>query len=251
MALGSFDEALDAETVLWAVRGLNASRLGVRAEDVVQFLSKDTTLSTRYDCDNVGVLLDSLAADGMIAYEPTTGEWAAIDADAIAEEADPHRDERDASPADADDPFTRAVAGLLPSPFEAKPATRLGDAVADAFLRLRVDELERERNEVGAERDEWRRRAESAEKDAAGAHAVTDELRARVRELEHRLDRERAAGYERSDMARRAAVALARAQQELERLDAVADEVAEDAGDAGRDDRQSASPRPFRGNWLA
>ena len=246
MALGSFDEALDAETVLWAVRGLNATRLGVRAEDVVRFLSKDTTLSARYDCDDVDVLLDSLAAEGMLAYEPTTGEWAAIDADAPIGEVG-GATEPEARGADTDDAFTRAVAELRPSRLEEKPATGLGEAVADAFLRLRVDELERERDEVTTERDDWRQRAESAEKDAAVAHAVTDELRARVRELEQRLDRERAAGSERSDTTRRAAVALARAQQELERLDAAPD----DADDA-EDDRQSQpSRRPFRGNWLA
>src|SRR6478672_9690807 len=79
----SFDETLDAETVLWAVRGMNSARLGVSAEDVTRFLSQDTTLSTRYDCDDVGVVLDSLTANGMLTYEPTTGEFAAIDADAI------------------------------------------------------------------------------------------------------------------------------------------------------------------------
>jgi len=247
MALGSFDEALDAETVLWAVRGLNASRLGVSADDVVQFLAKDTTLSARYDCDDVGVLLDGLAADGMLAYEPTTGEWAAIDVDAMdggaGEATEPDPRGTGASGVDADDPFTRAVAELRPS-IEAKPATRLGDAVAEAFLRLRVDELERERDEVGTERDEWRRRAESAEKDATSVRVVADELRARVRELEQQLDRERAAGSERSDTTKRAAVALARAQQELERLDPAADDEEED--------RQSVRPRrAFRGNWLA
>jgi hypothetical protein len=248
VALGSFDEALDAETVLWAVRGLNASRLGVRAEDVVQFLSKDTTLSAHYDCEDVGALLDSLTEEGMLAYEPSTGEWAAIDADATigteSEGIEPDPLPTDVGTADPDDAFTRAVAELRHSRLDDKPATRLGGAVADAFLRLRVDELERERDELETERDEWRRRAESAEKDAACARAVADELRARVREVEHRLDRERAAGNERSDMTRRAAVALARAQQELERIDLT---VPDDD-----DDRESTpEKRAFRGNWLA
>jgi hypothetical protein len=247
MALESFNDALDAETVLWAVRGLNASRLGVSAEEVVRFLSKDTTLSAHYDPDGVGVLLDSLAADGMLAYEPTTGEWAAIDANAPSsdgiQEVEPEN--RGTSPGTVvdDDPFTRAFAGLGSSGDDAKPATSLGEAVAEAFLRLRVDELERERNEIGAERDEWRRRAESAEKDAAGARAVGDELGERVRELEHLLEQERAAGYERSDTTRRAAVALAHAQQELNRLEPPAAN-----GDATS--QPTRSRRTLRGNWL-
>jgi hypothetical protein len=247
MALESFNDALDAETVLWAVRGLNASRLGVSAEDVVRFLSKDTTLSAHYDHDDVGVLLDSLAADGMLAYEPTTGEWAAIDASATSagdiDEVEPDDRGASAGTAATDDPFTRAFAGLGPSGTEAQQATTLGEAVAEAFLRLRVDELERERNEIGAERDEWRRRAESAEKDAVSAREVGDELRERVRELERLLERERAAGYERSDTTRRAAAALAHAQQELKRLEPT-------AADGDPDPQAARSRRTLRGNWL-
>jgi hypothetical protein len=237
----SFDEALDAETVLWAVRGMNASRLGVSTEDVTRFLSKDTTLSTHYDRDDVGVVLDSLAAEGMLTFEPTTGEWAAIDATGISADAAGVAEIDLRDPDDGagffDDTYNRAAG-------EGTPGATLGGAVAEAFLRLRVDELERERDELAAERDEWRRRAESEEKDAASARAVSDELRARVRELELLLDRERSAGNERSDTTRRAAVALALAQQELERLGPV---PAEDENDR----QQPRSRRALRGNWLS
>ena len=244
----SFDEALDAEAVLWAVRGMDASRLGVSAEDVAQFLSKDTTLSTRYDCDDVGVVLDSLTADGMLTYEPTTGEWAAIDANGNVEGAADVEDteidlrEPEAGAHHLDDAFTGAFAELRPPVGETKPPSSLGESVA--FLRLRIDVLERERSEMTAERDEWRRRAEALEQDVAGARAVSDDLRARVRELEGLLDRERAAGYERSDNARRAAEAMARAQEELERLGPrpVEDET---------DGQRTRSRRTLRGNWLS
>lgn len=247
----SFDEALDAETVLWAVRGMNASRLGVNADEVARFLSKDTTLSADYDRDDVGIVLDSLTADGMLTYEPTTGEWAAIDANGnvvdtsesaqvadldLREPPDPRADH-------IDDAFTGEFAELRPPVGASGPPATLGGAVADAFLRLQIDVLERERNEVAAERDEWRRRAESVEQDVASARAIGDELRARVRELEDLLDRERAAGYERSDTTRRAAVALARAQQELDRLEPT---PAEDETDR----QHTRSRRTLRGNWL-
>jgi hypothetical protein len=245
----SFDEALDAETVLWAVRGMNASRLGVNAEDVARFLSKDTTLSTRYDCDDVGVVLESLTADGMLTYEPTTGEWAAIDANrniaGAVETEDTEIDLRETEGVDhLDDAFTGVFADLRPPVEVAKAPAPLGEAVADAFLRLRIDVLERERNEMASERDEWRRRAEALEKDAATARAVSDELRSQVRELEDLLDRERTAGYERSDTTRRAAEALARAQEELDRLEPMP--VEEET------DRPRTRSRPtMRGNWLS
>src|SRR5262249_33897005 len=139
MALESFEEALDPETVLWAVRGMNATGAGVSAEDVTHFLSKDTTLTARYDRENVGVLLDSLTADGMLTYEPTTGEFAAIDANGTApddiEEAGDD-DIVDLVGEETDDEFTRAFAGLGPGGVDAQPATPFGEAVADAFARL-------------------------------------------------------------------------------------------------------------------
>jgi hypothetical protein len=245
----SFDEALDAETVLWAVRGMNASRLGVSAEDVARFLSKDTTLSTRYDRDDVGVVLDSLTADGMLTYEPTTGEWAAIDANGNVAGAEETQDtvidlrEPDAGGDHLDDAFTGVFAELRPVE-DAKPPASLGGAVAEAFLRLRIDVVERERNEAAEERDDWRRRAESFEKDVAAARAVSDDLRARVRELEDLLDRERAAGHERWDTTRRAAQALARAQEELERLEPMPVEEETDR-------QHTRSRRALRGNWLS
>jgi hypothetical protein len=235
VALESFDgadEALDTQTVLWAVRGMSAARGGVSAEDVARFLSKDATLSAPYDPDDVAVLLDSLVIEGTLTYDSTRGVWSTDDVlgHAFA------------------DPGWGSEAGS---------ATTMSGTEADAFLRLRVEELERERiklererTEIGAERDEWRRRAESAEEDASCAHTLGEELRARVRELEHLLHRERAAGDERSDTTRRAAVALARAQRELERLES------EEAGpDAGAGPRVTAPPlnpprKTLRGNWL-
>src|SRR5262245_17864760 len=127
VGLDSFDEALDADTVLWAVRGMNATRLGVSAQDVAEFLSKDTTLSSQYERDDVGVLLDSLTADGMLTYEPTTGEFAAIDASGLTS-------------ADIDAAADGGGVGV-----GARPASMPGEGVADAFLRLRVEALERER----------------------------------------------------------------------------------------------------------
>jgi hypothetical protein len=242
MAVESFDEALDAETVLWAVRGMNATRLGVSADDVARFLSKDTTLSARYDRDDVDVLLDSLTADGMLTYEPTTGEFAAIEADGTLAEGDRVGDAADHGDDDTDDTFTRAFAGLGPRG-EAQP-TAFGEAVADAFSRLRIEQLEHERNVLSAERDELRRRAEAAEADADAARAEGNEFRARIRELERLLDEERAAGYERSDNTRRAALALARAQEELDGLRSA-------ASDSGEDARPTRSRRPLRGNWLS
>jgi len=235
VALESFDgadEALDAQTVLWAVRGMSAARPGVSAEDVARFLSKDATLSEPYDRDDVAELLDSLVLEGTLTYDSTRGVWSTDDVlgHAFA------------------DPGWGAEAGS---------ATTMRGAEADAFLRLRVEELERERiklererTELGAERDEWRRRAESAEEDASSAHNLGEELRARVHELEQLLDRERAAGDERSDTTRRAAVALARAQRELERLES------EEAGQgAGAGPRVTSPPhtqprKTLRGNWL-
>jgi hypothetical protein len=222
MALESFDDALDPETVLWAVRGMNATRLGVSADDVAQFLAKDTTLSAHYDRDNVGVVLDSLTADGMLTYEPSTGEFAAIDGNVIV------GDEID----------------LRSAGDEASPSTAFGEAVSEAFLRLRIEQLEHERNELGVQRDKWRARAESAAQDAKRARAAGEELRTRVHELERLLEEERAAEDERSDNTRRAARALARAQQELEGL-------RPDSGDGADDDRPTRSRRPLRGNWLA
>jgi hypothetical protein len=231
MAVESFDDALDAETVLWAVRGMNATRLGVSAEDVTQFLSKDTTLTARYDREDVGVLLDSLTADGMLMYEPTTGEFAAIEANGILS------DSIEGTEGDT-------AADLGPGGVDAEPATAFGEAVAGAFVRLRIEQLELERNELSAERDEWRGRARAAQQDAATARAAGDELRARVRELERMLEQERAAGTERSDNTRRAARALALAQQELEGSGPARSETAGEP-------QPTRSRQKLRGNWLA
>ncbi len=202
MALGSFDEALDAETVLWAVRGMQAAQPAVKADDVARFLAKDTTLSVQYDRDDVTVLLDTLVADGTLTYEPTTGEWSL-------------------------DEILSAIGTRSSAP---------PDGTANEFLRLQLEEMERERDEIGAERDEWRRRAESAERDLAWERTVSEELRTRVRELEKLLDQERAAGHERSETTRRALVALTAAQEELDRV-----------GSVRTSTRQK---RTLRGNWL-
>jgi hypothetical protein len=238
VALESFDEALDPETVLWAVRGMNATRVGVSAEDVTHFLSKDTTLNAHYDRENVGVLLDSLTADGMLTYEPTTGEFAAIETNGTAPDGIESAVDDSAADGvdDADDEFTRAFADLGPGGVETQPTTAFGEAVADAFVRLRIEQLELERNE-------WRGRAESAENEFAIARAIGDELRARVRELERLLEQERAAGDERSDNTRRAALAIARAQQELEGVRPAADEAADEP-------QPPRSRQKLRGNWL-
>jgi hypothetical protein len=223
VALESFDEALDAQTVLWAVRGMSAARPGVSAEDVARFLSKDATLSAPYDRDDVAVLLDSLVAEGTLRYDPARRVWSTDDALRQA--------------------FAEAGWGS-----DAELGSTAGNSEAGAFLRLRVEELERERTALGAERDEWRRRAESAEEDASCAQNLGDELRARVHELEQLLDRERAAGDERSDTTRRAAVALARAQRELERL---GPPDVDGAGGPHATPPQRTPPRKtLRGNWL-
>ena len=208
MALGSFDEALDADTVLWAVRGMSGAHVGVSAEDVTRFLSKDTTLSVQYDRDDVTELLDSLAAEGALNYEPATGVWSTDEMPVIVE---------------------------ANTPWPPREGT------GDAFLRLQLEELERERDALGAERDEWRQRAESAERDAFCEQTLGNELRAQVRELEGLLERERAIGEEKSETARRAALALALARHELERIDVIADPAPP----------PTARPRrALRGNWL-
>jgi predicted ribosome quality control (RQC) complex YloA/Tae2 family protein len=178
----------------------------------------------------------------MLTYEPTTGEFAAIEADGTLADAEGVGDAgADHGDDDTDDVFTRAFAGLGPGG-EAQP-TAFGEAVADAFSRLRIEQLEHERNVLSAERDEMRRRAEAAEADAEAARTEGNELRARIRELERLLDEERAAGSERSDNTRRAALALARAQQELDGLRS----ATSDPDDA----RPTRSRRPLRGNWLS
>lgn len=201
------DDALDAETVLWAVRGMQAAQPAVSADDVARFLAKDTTLSVQYDRDDVEVVLDTLTTDGTLNFEPTTGEW--------------------------------SLDEILPA--TEKRASALPDGTANEFLRLQLEVLERERDEVGAERDEWRRRAEAAARDASWERRVGDELRARVRELERLLDQERAAGQELSETTKRAAAALAAAQQELDQHEP-----------ARRSNHPSSSrhKRTLRGNWL-
>jgi hypothetical protein len=266
------DEALVAETVLWAVKGMSAAGPGVSAEDVARFLSKDTTLSAKCDRESVAALLDSLVAEGELTYDAANGVWSTDDG-LGAVFAEPHW-------------------GV-----DAERATTEGHAGTDLFLRLRVEQLERDRSDLGTDRDEWRQRAESAQEEASGAHSLGDELRTRLGELEQLLEEERASGEDRvrlrldqlerernelrderdewrrraesaeadaSDAhslgdelrtrlselehtTRRAADALARAQRELEWLEATdADEAAPSRPAPSR----STPPRKARGNWL-
>jgi hypothetical protein len=110
-------------------------------------------------------------------------------------------------------------------------------------LERERDELERERDSLVAECDDWRGRTESAAQAVSRARCESDELRIRVRELERRLDLQRALDFERSEATRRTAAALARARHELERLEPSV------AGD--RAQPQATRPRPvLKGNWL-
>ena len=260
---------LDADTVLWALRGLHDPKDGgVRADDVALFMSKDATLSEDYSSDDVTVVLESLVAEGALTHASTTG------ADEFAEAESSHtttlyrfasdpdsglltvdrtisgsaaRDEWDdwlgLGADQLHDVLPEALAENATVGVEVETATAADEADADAYLRARVDELERERDALVAERDTWRRHAELTEQELSRSRAEGDVLRTRVRELENLLERERALASERSETARRAAAGLARALQELELLQP-------SAPDSRARPRATRHHKALRGNWL-
>jgi hypothetical protein len=263
--------ALDGDTVLWALRGLPCQGGGVSADGLARFLAKDATLPEQYSSEEVRFVLETLVAAGDLTYAPAAGVDTSDRNDAstapmlyrpasspetlIVHEDGGVADSSDADAWDAwlrhdgahelDDLSTAAPAEHATSAVEAKWPDGADEAEIDAAAdaRARVDELERERDSLVAERDEWRERAESVEQAVARAHCESDELRIRVRELERRLDLQRALDFERSEATRRTAAALARARHELERLEPSV------AGD--RAQPQATRPRPaLRGNWL-
>jgi hypothetical protein len=257
---------LEADTVLWAVRGMHDPRDdGVRADDVARFMSKDATLSEDYSLDDVTVVLESLVAEGTLTYVPTTdvseldeNESSHATLYRIASGSESLRLVVDREVADFDvnwddwsglgasaphEVVSDSTAEGATVAVEVMTAAAADDAPTEPSRSDRELELERERETRIAELDEWRRRAESAEHEVARSQCDADQLLARVRELEQLLERERALNDERSETARRAADALARARDELQRL--------EPAVTHSRTRPQVARPREtFRGNWL-
>ncbi len=260
--------ALDADTVLWALRGLHDPQdTGVRAHDVARFMSKDATLSQDYSSDDVTVVLESLVAEGTLTHASTTGTEES-DENASSHDTTLYRfpssseslvpdDKTGAGFAEhngwdhwlglgADQPrdfLLEALAEDATVGVEVQTSTTADEAEADASRRVAVDELERERDALLAERDRWRRRAESAEEEVSRSRGEGDELRTRVRELENLLARERVSAAERLETARRAAAGLARALQDLERLEP-------SAPDSHAQVHATRHRKTPRGNWL-
>jgi hypothetical protein len=276
--------ALDADTVLWALRGLPFQAGGVSADGLARFLAKDATLSEHYSSDEVKFVLESLVAAGDLTYAAAdrneAGAATMLYRPASCPESLTVPANGTVADGSEDDAWDRwlghdganemhdlldlELADHATSGVGAKtPATAAGTE-SDAGARARVDELERarddlellrdelerardelerERDSLVAACDEWRGRAESAAQAVLRARCESDELRIRVRELERRLDLQRALDFERSEATRRTAAALARARHELERLEpSVASAPAQP---------QATRPRPsLRGNWL-
>jgi len=235
--------ALDAEAVLWALRGLPA-RDGVSADELARFLSNDATLSEDYSRHDVSKVLDALVAAGDVSHVSTTGP-SAFDRDEPTHGTMLYRLRFPESPILYTDEMQNAVTEAVArqSNIGAEAKTRATPDELDTYATLRVDELERERDAFIAERDRWRQRAESAEQEVACARSESCELRSRILGLERLVEFQRSSEFERSEKARRTAVALARARHELERL--------EQSIASGRSQPQATRPRPTpRGNWL-
>jgi hypothetical protein len=259
----SSNMALDADTVLWALRGLHDPQdCGVRAHDLARFMSKDATLSEDFSGDDVTAVLESLVAEGTLTHASTT---VTDESDENASNPDttlyrfpsgieslvPDADSSEQDGWDdllglgADQPrnfLLEALAEDAAVGVDLK-ASAAADAAEIASLRVRVDELEGERDSLLAERNTWRRRAELADKEVARLRGDGDELRTRVLEFETLLGRERVLAAERRETARRAAAGLARALEELERVEP----SAPDSRPQAPATRHRKMPR---GNWL-
>jgi len=235
---------LDADTVLWALRGMHdPQHEGLRAEEVAKFISKDATLTGQYRSCDVTVVLESLVADGTVTH-------ALADDDLLGDESAPATTLYRLSP-DAD-PLSLQADMTFPADFgplvlvkdtsaELNAVTVLDAPRVGPYLHFQADELQRERDALIEERDSWRERAE---REMARSLKESGELRARIRELETLLEslmeRERALELKRSETTSRVVTALTQARDELEHLFA--------------DDRVQASEtshRRPRGNWLA
>jgi len=248
--------ALDADTVLWALRGMHDPQDdGVRAHDVARFMSKDATLSEEYSGEDVTEVLESLVAEGTLMHAssydatlyrfPSGVESLVPDDGTVAGVAEHNGWDHwlglgESQPRDF---LLEALAEESTVGVEVPTPTAADDAETNASLRVRIDEMEWERDALLAERDTWRQRAESADENVSVLHGEGDELRTRIRELENQLGRERILASDRLETARRAAAGLARALEDLERLEpSVPDARAQTH--AGRHRRMP------RGNWL-
>jgi hypothetical protein len=213
--------ALDIDVVLWALRGFDPERRGLAAEEITGFIARDATLSESYSHCEVTNALESLVTEGLIECE-VVGDDAAADT-AISGHATK----------------TYRLATLTDSSsllIDTSVAPEIGDIAGT--LAQPGFEPALERDAIRAELDQWRRRAEAAEHLVVRVRNEIEQLRRRVHGLEAALiQQERAFDLRRSETARRAAVALEEAQNELQRLTA-----SESTGPTPR--------RPLRGNWL-
>jgi hypothetical protein len=209
--------ALDVDVVLWALRGFDPEHRGLPADEIARFIAKDATLSDHYTSREVTVALESLVSEGIVICTS----------------------ERDANTADVQKLFhatkkyrLATAPGSSCRQSDSNGASDLGyDALAPTSDRT-----------LGVESDEettaWRRRAEVAEDEVVRARDDIEELRVRVQELESALiEQERTLHLRQSETARRAAIALANAQNELQRL-------------ATSTGAEPTARRALRGNWL-
>jgi hypothetical protein len=235
---------LDADTVLWALRGMHDPRHGgVRADDVAHFMSQDATLSDRYRGCDVKAVLEALVAEGAVTHARGATRLNADDSGPattryrVAPEAGAPVVRPDAAlPADVP-----TLVLLQDTIAELKSTITLDDARPDPYLDFRSEELERERDALIGDRDSWRQRAESSEQEVSRSLKECDDLRARVRELEALIEKASALEFERSQTMRRL-VAAAR------------DRLGDEPERHGADEPVPAKAIPrkrLRGNWLA
>jgi hypothetical protein len=252
---------LDADAVLWALRGLQGVQGGggACAEDVAHFLSKDATLSDEYGVDDVTEVLESLVDEGTLALAVVGdgGDESRRDLAFYRFSSDPDPGPLHAPLVEVAAPRPRLGTGPVPVGsvipevlaeavdvrVEGMLAAVAREAEATRALRVEMGERERERDALVEERDRWRARSDAVAEELARVHDEAAELRARVRELEQLLELERSSGMERSDAAHRAAAAIAHAQRVLERIEPT-------PSDSRGRPRAISHRRPLRGNWL-
>jgi len=242
--------AVDADAVLWALRGLHDSQgRGVRADDVARFMSKDATLSEDYGRDDVASVLDALVEDGVLTCSSTldaggTNEPSALVRYRVASGCEVlhaavvglplYEDGDDLLSVDVEERYDFFLEALADSSDIAVP-----DSDTDALFSLRISELEEERDTLVAEQDAlrarvdefenlleqerassatWRQRAEVSEEQLAHAQNEGEHLRARTQELDDLLEQERGSLVVARQRAEVSEEQLAHAQNEGEQL---------------------------------
>jgi len=256
---------LDADIVLWALRGLKDSQgRGVPADDVAHFMSKDATLSEYYSSEDIAIVLESLIEEGTLVYASGSDlgefdekyssdagmryrfaagtEWL-LDTGGILSTQVAWEDVLGPGANERHRILLEGWSEVPTVEVETRTSTAAQESHTDLHLSVRLDEMELERDALHAERDSWQQRAESAEQRLKRLCSERDELHAQIHELEHLLEQERVRSSERSQAARRAGAALARARNELERLEPAA------AKDHPQSQTARHRKRP-RGNWL-